>query len=147
MRVTFFASRTGVARIEIRDTKPFTWCRKHVVCKHTIFNYVASYIDFETSFAEFLDHCLDIPRFAALGATEQSAATQFRVDYLKPSGAIGFYHPDWVAVQKLPTGQSINWIIETKGRKWEDTTYKNTASSIGARKYPNRSVQIGGTCM
>jgi uncharacterized protein (UPF0332 family) len=25
--------------------------------------------------------------------------SSFRIDYLKPSGAIGFYHPDWVVVQ------------------------------------------------
>ncbi len=37
----------------------------------------------------------------SLGTTEQGdSGTQFRVDYLKPSGAIGFYHPDWVVVQK-----------------------------------------------
>ncbi len=39
------------------------------------------------------------------------------VDYLKPSGAIGFYHPDWVAVQETDDGD-VNWIIETKGRVW-----------------------------
>jgi type III restriction enzyme len=49
-----------------------------------------------------------------------------RIDYLKPSGAIGFYYPDWVAVQR--TGQSeVNWIIETKGRVWEDTAAKDVA--------------------
>lgn len=128
------------ASFKLSDTKPFTWRRKHVVCNHTIFNYVASYNDFETSFAELLDRCPDIPRFAALGTTEQSAATQFRVDFLKPSGAIGFYHPDWVAVQKLPTGQFINWIIETKGRKWEDTTYKDAAIVDWCQKV---SAQVG----
>jgi type III restriction enzyme len=111
---------------KLSDTKPFVWRRKHVTCKHTIFNYVASYNDFETRFAGFLDECPDIPRFAALGTTEQSAATQFKVDYLKPSGAIGFYHPDWVAIQATPEGV-VNWIIETKGRKWEDTEYKDAA--------------------
>ena len=50
-------------------------------------------------FAEFLDTVDDVERFAALGVTEQgTSGTQFRIDYLKPSGAIGFYHPDWVVV-------------------------------------------------
>lgn len=48
------------------------------------------------------------------------------MDYLKPSGAIGFYHPDWVVVQKSARGE-INWIIETKGREWEGTTAKDEA--------------------
>ena len=48
------------------------------------------------------------------------------MDYLKPSGAIGFYHPDWVVVQKTSIGE-VNWIIETKGRVWEGTTAKDDA--------------------
>jgi type III restriction enzyme len=48
------------------------------------------------------------------------------VDYLKPSGAIGFYHPDWVAVQKAAK-EEINWILETKGRIWEGTEAKEEA--------------------
>ena len=87
-----------------------------------MFNYVATYNDFERRFAEFLDNKADdVIRFAALGTTEQGeSGTQFRVDYLKPSGAIGFYHPDWVVVQKTKSGEA-NWIVETKGRVWEST--------------------------
>ena len=48
------------------------------------------------------------------------------MDYLKPSGAIGFYHPDWVVVQKSKAGE-VNWIIETKGRVWEGTKAKDDA--------------------
>jgi len=51
------------------------------------------------------------------------------VDYLKPSGAIGFYHPDWVVVQKTSQGD-VNWIIETKGRVWEGTTVKDEAIKL-----------------
>lgn len=110
-------------------TKPFSWRRNlpPLVAKKTVFNYVATYNAFERRFAEFLDAAKDVLRFAALGTTEQGeSGTQFRVDYLKPSGAIGFYHPDWVAVQKSGTGQ-VNWIIETKGRVWEGTTDKDEA--------------------
>ncbi len=88
---------------------------------------MATYNDFERRFAEFLDKAPDVLRFAALGTTEQGeSGTQFRVDYLKPSGAIGFYHPDWVVVQKTEAGE-VNWIIETKGRVWEGTTAKDEA--------------------
>jgi type III restriction enzyme len=48
------------------------------------------------------------------------------VDYLKPSGAIGFYSPDWVVVQKTEDGE-VNWIVETKGRVWEGTEEKDKA--------------------
>ena len=53
----------------------------------------------------------------------------FRVDYLKPSGARGFYHPDWVVVQETADGE-INWIVETKGRVWEGTTAKDEAIEL-----------------
>ena len=84
---------------------------------------MATYNSFERQFAEFLDRPgNDVLRFASLGTTEQGeSGTQFRVDYIKPSGAIGFYHPDWVAVQKTASGE-VNWILETKGRVWEGTT-------------------------
>jgi hypothetical protein len=45
--------------------------------------------------------------------------------YLKLD-AIGFYHPDWVIVQKSEDGE-INWIVETKGRVWEGTSAKDDA--------------------
>ncbi len=48
------------------------------------------------------------------------------MDYLKPSGATRFYHPDWVLVEKTGAGE-VNWIIETKGRMWEGTEAKDEA--------------------
>lgn len=115
----------------LSNTKPFTWRRNltdgPLELKHTVFNYVATYNDFERRFAIFLDKAKDVKRFASLGTTEQGeSGTQFRVDYLKPSGAIGFYHPDWVVVQESSEGD-INWIIETKGRVWEGTDAKDEA--------------------
>jgi hypothetical protein len=68
----------------------------------------------------------DVLRFASLGTTEQGASgTEF--DYLKPSGAIGFYHPDWVAVQTTVLEGEIRWILETKGRVWPGTEAKDAA--------------------
>jgi type III restriction enzyme len=118
------------ADYRLSETKPFSWRRNlpPLVAKKTVFNYVPTYNDFERYFAEFLDNkAADVLRFAALGTTEQGeSGTQFRVDYLKPSGAIGFYHPDWVVVQATNAGE-VNWIIETKGRVWEGTTAKDEA--------------------
>ncbi len=118
------------ADFRLSETKQFVWRRNlpPLEAKKTVFNYVATYNDFERRFAEFLDKKAgDALRFAALGTTEQGeSGTQFRVDYLKPSGAIGFYHPDWVVAQKTDAGE-VYWIIETKGRVWEGTAAKDDA--------------------
>ena len=118
------------ADFRLSKTLPFGWRRNlpPLEAKRTVFNYVATYNDFERQFAVFLDKKAgDVLRFASLGTTEQGeSGTPFRVDYLKPSGAIGFYHPDWVVVQKTKAG-NVNWIIETKGRVWEGTAAKDDA--------------------
>ena len=113
----------------LSETRPFAWRRNlpPMEARKTVFNFVATFNDFERRFAGFLDRATDIARFAALGTTEQGASgTTFRVDYLKPSGAIGFYYPDWVAVQQTPDGER-NWIIETKGRVYRGTEEKDEA--------------------
>jgi type III restriction enzyme len=120
---------------QLSRTKHFTWRRNLplLTCRKTIFNLVATFNNFEKEFAAFLEKCTDILRFASLGTTEQESWTQFKVDYIKPSGAIGFYYPDWVAVQKTQEGE-VNWIIETKGRVWEGTEAKDSAIDDWCRK-------------
>ncbi len=121
----------------LSKTKPFHWRRNlpPLRAEKTVFNYVATYNNFERQFAEFLNGAPDILRFAALGTTEQGASsTIFRVDYLKPSGAIGFYYPDWVAVQRDLDGEIVNWVIETKGRVWEGTEEKDAAMRDWCRR-------------
>ena len=119
------------ADFRLSETKAFGWRRNlpPLEARRTVFNYVATYNDFERKFAEFLDNAADILRFASLGTTEQGqSGTEFRVDYLEPSGAIGFYHPDWAVVQKAAKGE-VSWITETKGRVWEGTEAKDEAIS------------------
>lgn len=119
----------------LSETDPFTWRRNlpPLVCGKTIFNFVATYNDFEKAFAGFLDGADDVLRFAALGTTEQDTGTQFRINYLKPSGAIGFYYPDWVVVQEAENGEAY-WIIETKGRVWEGTEAKDRAMDYWCKR-------------
>ncbi len=127
------------ADFRLSETRPFSWRRNlpPLGAKRTVFNYVATYNDFERHFAQFLDNAGDVLRFASLGTTEQGeSGTQFRVDYLKPSGAVGFYHPDWVVVQKTKHGE-INWIIETKGRVWEGTAAKDDAMKKWCERVTN----------
>jgi len=59
---------------------------------------------------------------------------------LQPTGAIGFYHPDWVAVQTDAKGE-INWIIETKGRVWEGTEAKDEAIEDWCKRVSARTGQ------
>lgn len=125
----------------LSETAAFHWRRNlhPLVADKTIFNYVATYNAFERQFAEFLDKgAKDVLRFASLGTTEQGeSGSQFRIDYLKPTGAISFYHPDWVVVQKTPQGE-VNWIIETKGRVWEGTETKDQAMGDWCKRITER---------
>lgn len=105
--------------IRLSATRPFIWRRRSVECDKTIFNVVACYNELESRFAEFLDRCLDIERFAALAEW----FTTFHVQYLAASGAVRLYYPDFVAVQATADGP-VHWIVETKGREWEDTDAK-----------------------
>ncbi|MBN2034596.1 MAG: DEAD/DEAH box helicase family protein [Deltaproteobacteria bacterium] len=121
--------------IKLSETNAFTWRRNLPLlsCDKTIFNLVATYNDFEKQFARFLEKVNDVVRFASLGTTEQESGTTFKVDYLKPSGATGFYYPDWVSVQHTKNGE-VNWIIETKGRVWEGTKAKDQAITLWCKR-------------
>lgn len=107
---------------KLSETPSFLWRRQRLECKKTVFNYVAVFNPFEAAFAGFLDRVPDVVRFSALA----EIFTGFWVDYLKPSGAIGRYFPDWVVVQKTPDGP-VRWIVETKGRVWPGTEAKDAA--------------------
>jgi type III restriction enzyme len=131
------------ADFRLSGTKAFGWRRNlpPLEAKRTIFNYVATFNDFERVFAEFLDKAPDVLRFASLGTTEQGeSGTEFRVDYLKPTGAIGFYHPDWVVVQRTAK-REVNWIIETKGRVWEGTEAKDEAITDWCKRIAEQTNQ------
>jgi len=129
------------ADFRLSHTKEFVWRRNlpPLEAGKTVFNYVATYNDFERGFALFLVNAKDVARFASLGTTEQGeSGTEFKVDYLKPSGAIGFYHPDWIVVQKTADGE-VHWIIETKGRVWEGTKEKDEAIGNWCRLITEKS--------
>ncbi|RMG23053.1 MAG: hypothetical protein D6724_09180 [Armatimonadetes bacterium] len=96
----------------LSETPEFTWRRHFTTADKTIFNVVACYNNFEARFAQFLDRAEDVDRFAELAEW----FTGFHVQYLKSSGAIGTYYPDFVVVQTTDDGP-VNWIIETKGRE------------------------------
>jgi type III restriction enzyme len=96
----------------LSKTQEFSWRRHFTVADNTIFNVVACYNNFEADFAQFIDKAPDVVRFAKLC----EHFTGFHVQYLKSSGALGTYYPDFVLVQKK--GEKLHhWIIETKGQE------------------------------
>ncbi|MDE3001063.1 MAG: hypothetical protein OXU79_18460 [Gemmatimonadota bacterium] len=106
----------------------------------TISNFVATYNDFERIFAAFLDRAEDVARFEALGQTEQgNSAKTLRIEYLKRSGAFGFYCPDWVVVQ-VTDGGEVYWVMETKVRVWDGTVDKDMV----AREWCRRESEVTG---
>ncbi len=104
---------------KLSEISEFICRRKHLTLTKTIFNFVAVYNDYEAEFARFLDKAPDIEKFAAL-------ADKFYIDYISTRGAIRLYNPDFVAVQKV-NKKVVYWIIETKGREFEDIDKKDAA--------------------
>lgn len=129
---TLFSRRIGELTTEHRslevvgspyrlsETPEFTWRRHFTTADKTIFNVVACYNNYEARFAEFLDRTEDVDRFAELAEW----FTGFHVQYLKSSGAVGTYYPDFVVVQTTDE-EPVNWIIETKGREDEEVAAKD----------------------
>ncbi len=56
-------------------------------------------------------------------------ADKFSIDYLSTRGAIRLYFPDFIAVQQINNNE-IFWMIETKGREYEDTNKKDEAIAM-----------------
>ena len=100
------------APYRLSETPEFTWRRHFTTADKTIFNVVACYNNYEARFAKFLDGVEDVDRFSELAEW----FTGFHVQYLKSSGAVGTYYPDFVVIQTV-IGGHVNWIIETKGRE------------------------------
>lgn len=105
--------------IHLSDSEKFIWRRMVTDGRKTVFNKVAVYNEFEARFARFLEDCSDVLRFAALAEW----FTHFHVQYLSSTGAVRLYYPDFVAIQKAGK-QEVGWIIETKGREFEETDEK-----------------------
>jgi type III restriction enzyme len=121
---SLFSRRIGALTAEKRDvkvvgdpwrlseTREFSWRRHFTVADRTIFNVVACYNAFEAAFAHCVDTASDVVKFAKLC----EHFTGFHVQYLKSSGALGTYYPDFVLVQMR--GKKLHhWIIETKGQE------------------------------
>jgi type III restriction enzyme len=107
--------------ISLMELDGFYWKRDHVQLKKTIFNYTPVYNELEKGFARFLEQAVDITKFAALAETY----TRFNIPYLNNKGSQSLYYPDFVAEQILENGQTLKWIIETKGYEDDNVQHKD----------------------
>jgi type III restriction enzyme len=118
----FQAVRVEQNPILLSETDKFIWRRQTEKAEKTVFNLMATFNNFESEFGRFLDGASDVRAFSALAET----FTRFSVDYLKPTGAMGRYYPDWVIHQRIDKEDRF-WIAETKGREFEGVEQKDAA--------------------
>ncbi len=118
----FQAVRVEHNPILLSETDKFIWRRQTEKAEKTVFNLMATFNKFESEFGRFLDGAPDVRAFSALAET----FTRFSVDYLKPTGAMGRYYPDWVIHQRIDKEDRF-WIAETKGREFEGVEQKDAA--------------------
>lgn len=127
MRNTFY---------KLSETNRFQWSRTDFIikCEKTVFNYISSFNNLEKDFAEFLDNCPDILRFAKLPERN----SKFFIEYINSDGGVGFYYPDFVLVQENQTNQEIHWLIETKGYEDENVSLKDAATIEWCKNISNK---------
>jgi type III restriction enzyme len=114
---------SGSSRIEghirLRDTRPFrTEPRGFLTAKRSVFNRIVGegHADgLELAFASFLETAPDVQAFG-----KNYMAVGFKLDYVKASGELSTYTPDFI----VRTTDQIVWIIETKGREELDVPQK-----------------------
>ncbi len=105
--------------LRLRDTRPFrTENRPYLVPRRSLFNKIVGEPNaggLEMAFAAFLDGAADVTAFA-----KNYLAVGFKVDYVKASGELSHYIPDFI----VRTSDGVVWIVETKGRAELDLPQK-----------------------
>lgn len=105
--------------LRLRDTRPFrTENRPYLVPTRSLFNKIVGEPNaggLEMAFAAFLDGASDVAAFA-----KNYLAVGFKIDYVKASGELSHYIPDFI----VRTTDGVVWIIETKGRAELDLPQK-----------------------
>lgn len=115
--------------LSLMELDGFYWRRDWCELDKTVFNITPCFNDFEKHFARFLDQAGDIDRFAKLAETY----TKFSIEYLNHKGAISSYYPDFVAAQMVKGGQTVMWMIETKGWEQADVPLKDARAEEWCR--------------
>jgi len=115
--------------LSLMELDGFYWRRDWCELDKTVFNITPCFNDFEKHVARFLDRAGDIGRFAKLAETY----TKFSIEYLNHKGAISYYYPDFVAAQTVEGGQTVMWLIETKGWEQADVPLKDARAEEWCR--------------
>ncbi|MCC7475873.1 MAG: DEAD/DEAH box helicase family protein [Pirellulales bacterium] len=103
-------------RIKLRDTRPFVAKDQgYVVPKKSVFNRIIGDSGFELKFAAWLDNCPDVISYG-----KNYLAVPFRLDYVKATGDISTYHPDFF----VKVSDKQIYLVETKGQVDEDVEPK-----------------------
>lgn len=110
----------GEAR-PLSETPGFPWTRPTTVSVRTVFNLVACDNQFERAFADFLDGCAKVARFAKL-----PERFGFSIPYTDAALRLRYYEPDFVAV----LADGAHFLLETKGREDLDVQHKDRAAEI-----------------
>ena len=115
----------------VSDTPAFPWSRRTVDGKRTVFNITPVDNDLEARFALFLDRATDVTAWAKL-----TLNSRFSLEYIGTSGALRFYHPDFVA--RLDDDTCL--VIETKGMEDPDVALKDKR----ARRWARDATRLAG---
>jgi type III restriction enzyme len=116
---------------KLSETVPFPWSRPTLSARKCIYNLVPCDNEFEKEFANFLEKCPDVERFAKL--PQQFG---FAIEYTDAAGNLRYYEPDFVVV--LTDGK--RYIVETKGQEDVNVANKDRAAAIWC---DNASALIG----
>lgn len=141
---TLTVEERGVARIEdwirLRQTRPFrTEPRPYLTPRRSLFTKIVGEPgagDFELAFAAFLDKVPGVVSFA-----KNYLAIGFQLDYVKASGELSNYVPDFLV--KVEDGTVF--VVETKGREELDLPQKMRRLRQWCADATEASVAAGGS--
>ena len=106
-----------LGEVKVTDMRPFPMKSPKFVHKpvKSPQNLIAENFSLEYEFAKFLDTCPDVVSFA-----KNYFAVNFHLDYVKSSGEITRYFPDFL----VRNDKGEVWVVEMKGRKDIDDVRK-----------------------
>jgi type III restriction enzyme len=115
----------------LSETPAFPWSRDTLEAERTVFNLTPVDNKLEKRFAAFLDRATDVAAFAKL--TLQS---RFALEYISTSGALRYYHPDFV----VQLADDTCLVMETKGMEDPDVRLKDQR----ARRWCRDATRLSG---
>lgn len=105
-----------ISELKLTSVRPALVSQQsYLMSDKTVFNRVVGDSGLELEFAAWLDAATDVAAFA-----KNTLAVGFEVEYVRGSGAIASYYPDFI----VRTTDGSVWLVETKGLEEEDARTK-----------------------